>query len=86
MKKSCCLMLFDSPLNVINSIVNKYTGETNSKIVRMENKIATLGVKLDTICDSLNRLTVLVNQLAEVNYNDTKDKDSGDDAVIVFGD
>ena len=86
MKKSCCLMLFDSPLNVINSIVKKYTGETNSKIVRMENTIATLGVKLDTICDSLNRLTVLVNQLAEVNHNDTKDKDGGDDAVIVFGD
>lgn len=75
-------MLFDSPLNVINSIVKKYTGETNSKIVRMENTIATLGVKLDTICDSLNRLTVLV----EVNHNYTKDKDSGDDAVIVFGD
>lgn len=82
MKKSYCLMLFDSPLNVINSIVKKYTGETNSKIVRMENTIATLGVKLDTICDSLNRLTVLV----EENHNDTKDKDSGDDAVIVFGD
>lgn len=86
MKKSCCLMLFDSPLNVINSIVKKYTGETNSKIVRMENTIATLGVKLDTICDSLNRLTVLVNKLAEVNHNDKNDKDSGDDAVIVFGD
>lgn len=85
MKKSCCLMLFDSPLNVINSMVKKYTGETNSKIVRMENTIATLGVKLDTLCDSLHRLTVLVNQL-EVNYNDTKNKDSGDDAVIVFGD
>ena len=82
MKKSYCLMLFDSPLNVINSIVKKYTGETNSKIVRMENTIATLGVKLDTICDSLNRLTVLV----EENHNDTNDKDSGDDAVIVFGD
>ena len=79
-------MLFDSPLNVINSIVNKYTGETNSKIVRMENTISTIGVKLDTICDSLHRLTVLVNQLAEVNHNDTKDKYSGDDAVIVFGD
>jgi hypothetical protein len=29
-------MLFDSQLNVINSIVKKYTGENNSKIVRME--------------------------------------------------
>jgi hypothetical protein len=76
-------MLFDSPLNVIISMIKKYTGETNSKVARMENTIATLGVKLDTMCDSLHRLTVMVNQLAESNQTDTKD--SGDDTVIVFG-
>lgn len=75
-------MLFDSPLHVITSIIKKYTGETNSKVVRMENTIATLGVKLDTMCDSLHRLTVMVNQLAESNQTDTKD--SSDDTVIVF--
>tara|TARA_B100001175_G_scaffold314932_1_gene325332 strand:+ start:1755 stop:1985 length:231 start_codon:yes stop_codon:yes gene_type:complete len=76
-------MLFDSPLNVINSIVKKYTGDTNSKLIRMENTIATLVVKVDTICGSLHRLTVLVNQLAEGKQND---KHNSDDAVIVFDD
>ena len=84
MRKTCCLMLFDSPLNVVNSIVKKYTSDTNSRITRMEHTITTLGVKLDTICDSLHRVIVMVNQLDERNHNDTRDKDNSDDSVLVF--
>ena len=75
MRKTCCLMLFDSPLNIVNSIVKKYTSDTNSRIIRMEHTITTLGLKLDTICDSLHRVIVMV----ERNHNDTRD-----DAVLVF--
>ena len=77
MRKTCCSMLFDSPLNVVNSIVKKYTSDTNSRITRMEHTITTLGMKLDTICDSLHRVIVMV----ERNHNDTRDKD---DSVLVF--
>ena len=74
-------MLFDSPLNAFNSIVKKHTCDTNSKIIRTENTIATLGVKLDTIYDSLHKLTILVNQLAEAGT-----KDNRYDEVIMFDD